>query len=305
MSNTAVIDRRITKEMNEWSHAEYQYIVVHLAKLCTCNSKYISCIPIYPGDKPGYDCGFVFFGPRINGKDTMLGEIRWDKGGRCTDFIPYEDTILEVRNYIARKRAQRARSKSVNRNQQQAQEREISLGKELVGFVKTHVKEIAVTACLVATLASSVASMRNALNPDYINDSYNAGYQAVSYETHGTIYDNGKYWYDYEDIAERYDDKYDFDSWVYGAYRNVGWNQQSKLACMDEVFDALEARGITEYDSFLDYCNAKGVCIEKDGKLVIDTEQFRVLTEGYMIALNRGEIPKKEDSESKGINYRI
>ena len=26
----------------------------------------------------------------------MLGEIRWDKRGRCTDFIPYDDNILEA-----------------------------------------------------------------------------------------------------------------------------------------------------------------------------------------------------------------
>lgn len=297
MSNTAVIDRRITKEMNEWSHAEYQYIVVHLAKLCTCNSKYISCIPIYPGDKPGYDCGFVFFGPRINGKDTMLGEIRWDSRGRCTDFIPYEDTILEVRNYIARRRAERARQKSVNRSLEQAQEREVSLGKELVGFIKTHVKEIAATACLVAALASSVVSMGNALNPDYINDSYNAGYQAVSYETHRTQ-DNQGYWYDYYDIAGRYDEQYDFDSWVYGTYKNVGWNQESRLSCMDEVFDALEDRGITEYDSFLEYCEAKGVCIEKKGKVVIDTKEFCKLTEDYMRQLNAGTVEKTEDKKS-------
>lgn len=301
MSNTALIDRRIANEMNEWSRAEYSYIVTHLAKLCTCNSKYISCIQIYPGDRPGYDCGFVFFGPRINGKDTMLGEIRWDRRGRCTDFIPYEDTILEVRNYIARRRAERARQKSVNRSLEQAQEREVSLGKELVGFIKTHVKEIAATACLIAALASSYVAMGNALNPDYINDSYNAGYQAVSYETHRTQ-DNQGYWYDYHDIAGRYDEAYDFDSWVYGTYKNVGWNQQSKLDCMDEVFDALEDRGITEYDSFLEYCDAKGACKEKDGRLVVDTKEFREITEDYMRQLNEGTV-EKEDGKKSG--FRI
>ena len=297
MSNTNVMDRRITREMSEWRHQEYEYIVGHLARLCTCNTKYIFCIPTYPGDKTGYDCGFVFFGPRINGKDTMLGEIRWDKRGRCSDFIPYEDTILEVRNYIARRRAQRARSKSVNRSLEQAKERRISLGKELVGFVKTHVKEIAITACLVAALASSVVSMGKALNPDYINDSYNAGHQAVSYETHRTQDDQG-YWYDYHDIAARYDESYDFDSWVYGTYKSVGWNQQSKLSCMDEVFDALEDRGITEYDSFLDYCDAKGVCVEKNGKVVIDTKEFSKLTEDYMRQLNDGPAEKTDDKTS-------
>ena len=149
----------------------------------------------------------------------------------------------------------------------------------------------------MAALASSVVSMGNALNPDYVNDSYNAGYQAVSYETHRTQ-DNQGYWYDYHDIAARYDEQYDFDSWVYGTYKNVGWNQQSKLSCMDEVFDALEDRGITEYDSFLEYCDAKGVCIEKDGKLVIDTKEFRKLTEDYMRQLNAGTVENVEDKKS-------
>ncbi len=297
MSNTAVVDSRITREMNSWSKSEYQYIVTHLAKLCTCNAKYISCIQIYPGDKPGYDCGFVFFGPVINGKDTMLGEIRWDRRGRCTDFIPYEDTIMEVRTYLARRRAEKARAKSVNRSLEQSKEREVSLGKELAGFIKTHVKEIFATACLIAAISSSVVSMGNALNPDYVNDSYNAGYQAVNYETHRTN-DNQGYWYDYSDIAARYDESYDFDSWVYGTYKNVGWNQSSKLDCMDEVFDALEDRGITEYDSFLEYCESKGVCVEKKGKMTIDTKEFSKLTEDYMRSLNEGTLDNTEEKKS-------
>lgn len=297
MSNTAVIDGRIAQEMYDWSKTEYTYIVTHLARLCTCNSKYISCIPIYPGSKPGYDNGFVFFGPRINGKDTLIGEIRWDKRGRCTDFIPYEDTILEVRNHLARKRAEKARAKSVNRSVEQAEEREISLGKELVGFLTTHVKEIAATACLLITLASCAVSLGNVLHPDYINDSYKAGYQAVDYETHRTQ-DNQGYWYDYQDIARRYDEKYDFDSWIYGTYKNVGWNQESKISCMDEVFDALEDRGITEYDSFLEYCEAKGFCIEKNGKVVIDTKEFCKLTEDYMRQLNENSLDNIDDKKT-------
>lgn len=295
MSNVTLIEDKIRKEMDAWSKQEYQYIVNHLAKLCTCNIRHISCIPIYPGDKEGYDCGFVFFGP----ENVLLGEIRWNyKNGRCTDFIAYDDNIEAVYDYLARKRAERARAKSVNRSREQSQEREISLGKELVGFVRTHVKELAVTVCLIAALASAYVSIGNSLNPDYVNDSYNAGYQAVSYETH--ITNSGEdYWYDYGDIARRYDDDFDFDSWVYGVYGNLGWNQQSKLDCMDNVFDALEDRGITEYDSFLEYCEAKGVCIEKDGKIVIDTKEFSELTEDYMRQLNKGNDNKDKKSGLK------
>lgn len=293
MSNTAVIDSRITREMNAWAREDYTYIVNHLAKMCTCNTKYISCVQIYPGDKTGYDCGFVFFGP----KDVMLGEIRWNKRGVCTDFIAYEDNINEIHDYLARKRAERARQKSVNRNLEQAQSREVSLGKELGAFLKRHIKEAAAVACTVFVLASCVSTLGKTINPDYINDSYKAGYQAVSMETHRTS-DNQGYWYDYGDIAKRYDEKYDFDSWVYGTYKNVGWNKQSKLSCMDEVFDALEDRGITEYDSFLEYCESKGVCIEKDGKLVISTGEFSKVTEDYMRQLNGNTVTNEEDKKS-------
>ena len=297
MSNTAMIDNKIINEMNVWSKAEYSYIISHLARLCTCNTKYISCIPIYPGDKPGYDCGFVFFGPVINGKSTLLGEIRWDRNGVCTDFIPYNDTIMEVREHIARRRAAKAREKTVNRSIEQAKGREVSLGKELAGFIKTHVKQVAATACLIAAITSSVISMGNALNPDYINDSYRAGYTAVSGETHRTS-DNEGYWYDYDDIARNYDEKYDFDSWVYGAYHNVGWNEHSRISCMDELFDRLEDRGITEFDSFLEYCEAKGVCIEKKGKLVIDTKEFSNIIEDYMRSINEQEVIVEEEKKS-------
>ena len=68
---------------------------------------------------------------------------------------------------------------------------------------------------------------------------------------------------------------------------------------MDKVFDALEDRGITEYDSFLEYCEAKGVCIEKDGKLVIDTKEFSELTEDYMRQLNKGNDNKDKKSGLK------
>ena len=103
----------------------------------------------------------------------------------------------------------------------------------------------------------------------------------------------------------RYDEKYDFDSWIYGTYKNVGWNQESKISCMDEVFDALEDRGITEYDSFLEYCDAKGVCVEKNGKLVIDTGKFSKVTEEYMNDLNSGEKEVDDTLSNESSGFRI
>lgn len=302
MTNTTFINNKIRKEMNAWSRAEYAYIVDHLARMCTCSTKYISCIPIYPGDKPGYDCGFVFFGPSINKKEIMLGEIRWDRNGECTDFIAYEDNIAYVHDYLARRRLERARAKSVNRTKEQAREREITVSEQFLKFVGSFSKEIAASLALLVVLGASYVAMGNALNPSYINESYDAGYQAVNYETHRTN-DKEGYWYDYGDIAARYNEDYDFDSWVYGTYKNVGWNTQSKLECMDDLFRHLELRGVTEYDSFLEYCDAKGVCVEKNGKLVIDTGKFSKVIEEYMNDLNSGEkeVDDTLSNESSGL----
>ena len=78
----------------------------------------------------------------------------------------------------------------------------------------------------------------------------------------------------------------DFDSFVYGTYKNVGWNQESRIDCMESLFRQFNIRGITDFASFLDYCNSKGACKEKDGKLVIDSGKFCSIMEEYMESLN-------------------
>ena len=47
---------------------------------------------------------------------------------------------------------------------------------------------------------------------DPLTDTYSTGYW---------IKDNQGYWYDYHDIAGRYDEQYDFDSWVYGTFSSA------------------------------------------------------------------------------------
>lgn len=298
------INKKIDKEMREWLDENLEYMKSHLAKLCGCNKKDITIERIVPGYNFNDNCSIIFRGPQIEGRDNYLGDVQWDQNGNFLDFEPDDENIMEIRRfYKTREKAimERARNKSVNRTVEQQKEREISLGKELVGFITSHVKEIAVTAAIFIALTSSVNFFKAELNPDYINDAYNAGYHAVSVETHRTQ-DNQNYWYDYHDIAARYDESYDFDSWVYGTYKNVGWNEESRLDCMDEVFDALEDRGITAYDSFLEYCEAKGVCKEKNGKTVIDTKEYRELVEDYMRSINGGSL---ENTDEKKSGFRI
>lgn len=285
MSNVSYVSNNIAKKMYAWNKEYYQKTVLYLAQQCTCSSKYISCIEVDPEIKPDYDAGYVFFGPN----DIMIGEIRWKKNGRCTDFLVYEDNIKDIRNMLAKRRAERARAKSVNRSLEEAKKREQPFKKgmeELIYAVKRNIKEVIAVGAFVAILATSMASINNALNPDYINDSYTFGSNAVSSETHRTN-DNSGYWYDYGDIAGRFDpETMDFDSFVYGTYKNVGWNRESRIDCMDSLFRRFYLQGLTNYDTFVDYCNSKGVCEEKNGQLVIDTGKFCSLMEEYMRSLN-------------------
>lgn len=298
MSNVTYLNQRVLNEMSSWRNEYYLAIVNYLAQQCTCSTKYISCIEVDPRIKPGYDPGFVFFGPN----DVMLGEIRWNRRGECTDFLEYKDNILEVRQMIARKRAERARAKSVNSSLQEAKfrERPYRTGmQELAYFVKRNVKEVVATAAFVAVMATSIISMNNMLHPSYINDSYNSGYQAVNIETHRTN-DNSGYWYDYSDIAGRYDpETMDFDSYVYGTYKNVGWNQESRIDCMENLFYQFKLEGHTYYSSFKDYCIAKGACKERNGVTVIDTAKFCDIMEEYMESLN---VVDDFQNDSKGRN---
>lgn len=289
----------VINEMYIWRKENYQNAVNYLAQLCKCKPSIISCEELDPRMKPDYDPGYVFFGPR----NIMLGEIRWDQEGICSGFLVYEDNIRRVESYITQKRLERARQKSVNRTKEQAESREFSFKKgfdELAYFVKRNIKDVARAAVFVAVIGASVLSIHNTLNPSYINDSYTSGYQAVSYETHRTN-DNSGYWYDYSDIASSYDESMDFDSFVYGTYKNVGWNTESKIDCMESLFKQFHLQGITHYSSFKDYCDAKGACELEDGKLVINTRKFCNIMEEYMDALNTvSELQSKESSKGMG-----
>lgn len=280
MIDRTLINNRINREMNEWRRGNYSEVMDNLARMCGCNIKYISCLEIFPDSKPGYDAGYVFFGP----KDTVLGEIRWDKNGRGTDFYLYEDNVVKIHDYIARRRAQRAKEKSVNKSREQAQSRAVSFRKgldELAYVAKRNVKELVMVGAVVAMLATSAVVIKNTVTRDYINNDYTAGYQAVTVETHRTQGNDG-YWYDYNDIAGHYDEGMDFDSFVYGAYSNLGWNQQSRIDCMNDLFRQLHLDGVTEFNSFVAYCDALGLCNTKGDDLIVDTRAFSKYMEKYM-----------------------
>lgn len=203
----------------------------------------------------------------------------------------YSEADLEV--------YKRAKSKSVNSDGREAELRKIAYKK---GYekgtnkgLKTGIKSGIVIGAVATILVSTGISMvSNAFNNNYVNDSYNYGYKAVISETHRTN-DNEHYWYDYIDIASSFDaETMDFDSFVYGTYAKVGWSEESRIDCMNDLFYNFKRLGFTNYSSFVSYCDSKGFCKEKDGKLVVDTHAFEKAIEEYMSNLN--EIEEKEKS---------
>lgn len=193
-----------------------------------------------------------------------------------------------------------ARAKSVNRTIEQEEERRNEYTKRAYregrrdGFTagaKKGLKRGFISAAIVTILLCSGFSMaKNAINDafikDYSNPSATSGYQIAASATHRTA-DNQNYWYDYYDIARSYDaETMDFDAFVYGNYRYVGWNQESKLECMDELFHQFYSVGITDFYSFVAYCEDKGVCKEVDGKLQVDSKAYEQAIKDYLYSLN-------------------
>lgn len=201
-----------------------------------------------------------------------------------------------------------SRLKSVNRSQEQEQLRQIVYSKKdmrdarresFAKGAKAGLKRGFATGAIIAILAYSGFSLgknaiMTAINTNYDNPSVDAGYHAVSEETFRTQ-DNQGYWYSYYDIAKSYDaDTMDFDAFVYGNYKNVGWNEASKLSCMDELFRQFNMCGITDCSSFLSYCEGKGVCKEVDGQMQVDTKAYESAVRDYLASLN--EVQELEDN---------
>lgn len=73
----------------------------------------------------------------------------------------------------------------------------------------------------------------------------------------------------------RYDGSMDFDIYVHQVYDIVGWNNDARISCMDELMRDLCEEGYTTHTSFLSYCQSKGFTKVKDGSLVIDESAYQ------------------------------
>ena len=278
------VEQYVLKEMRIWEDNNFDNVITYLSRECSFrDNDPFMYVKIDPRTKSKDDYGYVFLGPN----DILLAEIRWRRSdGSCTDLLVYDDNIIKTRRYIINRRA---KAKSVNRNLEEKERRRQSFERGIdnfTRFVSKNYKKVLGAAAVIALIGLGMVLNDKLPNDNYINDSYNYGIEAVRSETHRT-YDNDGYWYDYYDIAARFDnEKMDFDSYIFGIYNNVGWDQCSRLDCMDSVFHSLNSYGYTEFSTFFDYCNARGFCVEKDGELVIDTSAFSSATRDYMEHLN-------------------
>lgn len=180
-----------------------------------------------------------------------------------------------------------ARAKSVNRRREQERRRRIKIA---LAKRAAAIAGVAVATSIILAIAGN--AYENFKNPEYANPSYDYGKAMVAAETHRTS-DNENYWYDYGDIASGYNEDMDFDSYVYGVFNNIGWNQQSRLEAMESVFWQLELRELTDYESFVQYCEELGVCYEEDGKTQIDFGEYREVIEQRLIEYKK-QLEEKE-----------
>ncbi len=195
-----------------------------------------------------------------------------------------------------------ARAKSVNHSKEQEQSRIVQYNKRDLrearreGFAvgaRKGLKRGFIVGAMVTIIACSGFSMaHNFLSNQFksiSNSSVVAGATAINNETHRTD-DYQNYWYDYGDIASSFDgETMDFDSFVYGNYQQIGWNQESRLSCMDDLFYQFSLRGITDCNSFLSYCDSKGLCKEVDGKLQVDTKAYEGAIKDYLLSIKESQ----------------
>ena len=163
-----------------------------------------------------------------------------------------------------------------------------------VGLRKGFITGAMITILGVGTLVAGFTGVKGYVETKTAtNPSVTAGYTAVISGTHRAS-DPQYYWYDYSGIALNFDEKeMDFDSFVYGVFKKVGWNKESTLECMDKLFHQLNLNGYTDSNSFFSYCKEKGLCKEVDGKLVVDTDKYMDAIQKYLLIYN--ELTENED----------
>ena len=125
--------------------------------------------------------------------------------------------------------------------------------------------------------------------------SFEVGFEVPSEYTYRTN-DKKNFWYDFSAIASEFDpETMDIDSFIYGCYCHFFGD--TRLDNMDSLLGCLYVRGYTEYDNFVDYCDARGLVEEKDGKMIINEKKYRQSVKDYMENMNKQEDINEELSE--------
>ena len=117
--------------------------------------------------------------------------------------------------------------------------------------------------------------------------SFEIGFEQSSEYTFRTN-DKKNFWYDFSGIVSEFNpETMDLDSFIYGCY--CYFIPETRLDSMDSLLRCLYIRDYTEYENFLDYCEARGLVEEKDGKKVIDEKKYRHEIKEYMENINKQE----------------
>ena len=179
-----------------------------------------------------------------------------------------------------------ARRESVNIDEDQARRREVRVQRKKRARRAYRIQGAILAAAIMATSYFTIPNVVNAFTP-INNESYTAGAEAISHETHRTN-DNAHFWFDYDGIVDEYDpETMDFDSFVYGAYiRITGSGSGRTQVNMNDLFAEFYSRGYTRHHSFDEYCIAHGCAeVNENGEVEIDFREYSRLAKEYVQTL--------------------
>ena len=104
----------------------------------------------------------------------------------------------------------------------------------------------------------------------------------------------------YSEVGQ-YDGSSDIDMYINSIYVTVGWNNDSRLLCMDELMEDLYNEGYSPYNTFFAYCQSKGFVKEKDGKMVIDESAYQRGYKKYVDNLEEIDRLQQEVDEFRNV----
>lgn len=84
-----------------------------------------------------------------------------------------------------------------------------------------------------------------------------------------------KIWFDNESILKKYDSKYNFDAYIFGLYYGIRVYTKEHTIILNKLFPILKENKITEYDSFLSYCENLNCIIKNDNNIEIDEDRYQ------------------------------